>query len=375
MAYVAVKGGTEAIERACDLFAWERMKGDSSPLGVDQIRDQLYLAVDRIMGEGSLYAPDLAALALKQSAGDTFEASFMIRAFRGTRSRIGTSLPANTGAMRIIRRISSAFKEIPGGQILGSTSDYTLRLLDFDLLHDSDEFRKAFRETLSSHLTQNPTLPDSFPKVVTLLRNEGLLEEAVRETAKEDGIFDITRQSLTFPAPRSATLQALARGETGGLLALAYSSMRGYGNIHPTLGELRVGYLPVTVAHPETGRPVTVGEVKITEAEVISRHTSPEGMPRFSLGYGLCFGQNELKAISMAVLDRSTRTDDPKSPAEDREFVLYHTDGIESMGFANHWKLPHYVDFQSDLDRLRKARDLAENPQTGNNEGDRHGNR
>ena len=355
MAYVAVKGGSDAIERACDLFAYERMKGPSAPLSADQIKDQLYLAVDRIMGEGALYAPDLAALALKQAAGDTFEAAFMVRAVRATRQRLGYSLPADTGKMRIIRRISSAFKDIPGGQILGPTSDYTLRLLDFELLKDSEAFRKAFREKISSDLPDGGELPGSFPKVVSLLRKEGLLEEAVTEKAADDGVFDITRKSMAFPATRSATLQALARGETGGMLALAYSSMRGYGNIHPTLGELRVGYMPFTLVHPETGEPCTVGEVKITEAEVLARHKNPEGVPRFSLGYGICFGQNELKAISMAVLDRSTRTEKPEAPAEDREFVLYHIDGIESMGFANHWKLPHYVDFLSDLDRLRKT--------------------
>jgi alpha-D-ribose 1-methylphosphonate 5-triphosphate synthase subunit PhnI len=359
MAYVAVKGGTDAIERACDLFAHERTKGTSAPLSADQIRDQLYLAVDRIMGEGSLYAPDLAALAFKQAAGDTYEASFMLRAYRATRERIGYSLPSNTAGMRIIRRISSAFKDIPGGQILGPTSDYTLRLLDFELLDDTDTRRRVFRKKIADTLPEGLELPDSFPKVVSILRKEGLLEETVRETSPENGVFDITRRSLTFPAPRSATLQSLARGETGGMLALAYSSMRGYGNIHPTLGELRVGYLPVTVPHPVTGEPVTAGDVKITEAEVLARHQGTDGIPRFSLGYGICFGQNEIKAISMAVLDRCTRVEKPTCPAEDREFVLYHVDGIESMGFCNHWKLPHYVDFLSDLDRLRRTQELA----------------
>ena len=86
------------------------------------------------------------------------------------------------------------------------------------------------------------------------------------------------------------------------------------------------------------------------------------GQPRFNLGYGLCLGQNEVKAISMGVLDRTLRTAEPSCPAEDQEFVLYHSDGIESMGFSNHWKLPHYVDFLSDLDRLRKAQETHARP-------------
>jgi alpha-D-ribose 1-methylphosphonate 5-triphosphate synthase subunit PhnI len=358
MGYVAVKGGIEAIEKACQLFAWERSKGDSGPLGVDQVRDQLYLAVDRVMGEGSLYAPDLAALSFKQAAGDTFEASFMLRAFRATQPRLGYSLPVNTEEMRIVRRISSAFKDIPGGQILGATSDYTLRLLDFDLLEDDDARRRAFQERIFAHLPPGDEVPASFPKVIHILRRDGLLDETGPQSAGSD-LFDITRQSLTFPASRSAALQSLARGETGGMLALAYSSMRGYGNIHPTLGELRIGYVPIRMIHPITGEPYTVGEVKVTEAEVLARFEGADGMPRFSLGYGLCFGQNELKAISMAVLDRCTRTKTPSCPAEDQEFVLYHVDGVESMGFCNHWKLPHYVDFLSDLDRLRKAQQVA----------------
>ncbi len=355
MGYVAVKGGSEAIEHANSLFAWLRQQGDSAPLGVDQVRDQLYLAVDRVMGEGSLYAPEHAALALKQAAGDTFEAAFMLRAYRATQPRLGYSLVADTGRMRIIRRISSAFKEIPGGQILGPTSDYMLRLLDFDLLEDSRSRREAFRDRLFGGRVAAETLPDSFPKMIEIMRREGLLAERQLPAREVGELCDITRHSVTFPAPRSASLQSLARGETGGLLLLAYSSMRGYGNVHPTLGELRIGYVPLEIHHPQSGEVLQVGEVKVTEAEVIAHFDSDGERPRFTLGYGLCFGQNELKAISMGVLDRTMRTAEPSVPAEDQEFVLSHIDGIESMGFCNHWKLPHYVDFQSDLDRLRKA--------------------
>ena len=359
MGYVAVKGGREAIDKACQLFAYERIKGASPSLAVDQIKEHLYLAVDRVMGEGGLYAPELAALALKQAAGDTFEAAFMLRAFRATQQRLGYSLTVDCEKMRIIRRISSAFKDIPGGQILGATSDYSLRLLDFDLLSDDQSRRQAFEEKVFGDLAVDVEIPATFPKVISILRREGLLAEALGAGEREAVICDITRQPLTFPAPRSATLQSLARGETGGMLALAYSSMRGYGNIHPTLGELRVGYLPLQVRHPLTGEATTIGEVKVTEAEVLAKMQVGDGPPKFSLGYGLCLGQNEIKAISMAVLDRCTRSRDPQSPAEDQEFVLYHTDGIEAMGFCNHWKLPHYVDFLSDLDRLRKTRELA----------------
>jgi alpha-D-ribose 1-methylphosphonate 5-triphosphate synthase subunit PhnI len=310
------------------------------------------------MGEGSLYAPDLAALALKQAAGDTLEAAFMLRAYRATKPRLGYTIPQSTTEMRLIRRISAAFKDVPGGQILGAATDYTLRLLDFELLDDSSEKRKTYLQELFNQIHEVDPLPESFPKVIEILRQENLLVAKAPADGGTAEIFDLTRQSLTYPVARSTALQAMARGETGGLLLLAYSSMRGYGDIHPAIAELRVGFLPVKIKSPDSGEPRLVGEVKLTEAEVIARYTSQEGSPKFTLGYGLCFGHNEIKAISMAILDRTMQAPDPQLPCENQEFVLSHIDGIESMGFCNHWRLPHYVTFQSDLDRLRKTRQV-----------------
>lgn len=353
MGYVAVKGGTEAIAEAAKMLRYFRLKGESRPLEVRQIQEQLRLAVDKVMGEGSLYAPFHAALALKQAEGDTIEASFILRAYRSTLPRSYVSLPADTRQMCILRRISAAFKDVPGGQLLGPTRDYTQRLLDFTLCEEGGKQVTEFIEQYFKGLDIMEEVP-SFPKVVDLLRREGLLAE--EEPVKPEPP-DITREPLTFPAPRQAALQVLARGETGGLLALAYSNMKGYGDIHPTIGELRVGYLPLRLKDSR-GREVYVGRVLVTEAEVIARldASREKGKPQFTLGYGLCFGHNELKAISMAVLDRAMRGDGVRTPSEDQEFVLSIVDGIESSGFAAHYKLPHYITFQSDLDRLRTAR-------------------
>ena len=124
--YVAVKGGERAIESAHAWLAEER-RGDTdiAELSIAQIREQLKLAVDRVMAEGSLYDPDLAALAIKQSRGDLIEAIFLIRAYRTTLPRFGASEPVDTGAMDCDRRISATFKDLPGGQVLGPTFDYT----------------------------------------------------------------------------------------------------------------------------------------------------------------------------------------------------------------------------------------------------------
>ena len=131
--YVAVKGGERAIDSAHRLLAQERRGDRSVPeLSLAQIDQQLSLAVDRVMTEGSLYDRGLAALAVKQARGDLIEAIFLLRAYRTTLPRLGVSLPLDTDAMVVGRRVSAIFKDLPGGQILGPTFDYTHRLLDFD---------------------------------------------------------------------------------------------------------------------------------------------------------------------------------------------------------------------------------------------------
>ena len=132
MAYVAVKGGEQAIDNAHAWLAEER-RGDRDGAGADAGADRATARprVDRVMGEGSLYDRELAALAVKQAQGDLIEAAFLLRAYRTTLPRFAHSLPVETAAMRIRRRISAIFKDLPGGQVLGPTYDYTHRLLDF----------------------------------------------------------------------------------------------------------------------------------------------------------------------------------------------------------------------------------------------------
>jgi alpha-D-ribose 1-methylphosphonate 5-triphosphate synthase subunit PhnI len=367
MGYVAVQGGITAIENSQKLNRYLRLRGTSAPLTVPQIMEQMAPLVDRVMSEGGLYSPFHAALALKQASGDPLEASFLLRAYRSTLRRMVDSLPVRTDQMRILRRISSAFKTIPGGQVLGSTSDYEQRILDFSLAEETDETRDAAVEAFEQAVNGAdavdvaPLSQESFQKVVGILRGQGLVP---RVPAGEPGPpTDITMESPSFPLDRSARLQMLARAETGGVLALAYSSMRGYGSVHPTVAELRVGRAAVRIPHPfRKGEEVILGSIVVTEVEIVAsvQRSDAEESPAFSLGYGACFGHNEVKAISNAVLDRAMRSTAPKAPAEDHEFVLMHTDGIESSGFCSHFKLPHYVTFQADLDRLRDMRGSAE---------------
>jgi len=370
MGYVAIKGGAEAIngaEQALEIL--RTSEGDKgSPLTLSTIEHQLRLLTSRIISEGGLYHPKLAALAIKQAQGDTLEAAFALRAYRSTKPRLLETPPQDTRKMRVIRRISSAFKDIPGGQMLGPTFDYALRLMRLDLANENPE---KFRRIASDFLANSPSasIADSFPKVVDTLRTDGLLPQI----EPNQGIpFDITREPLIFPVPRSAALATMARAETGSLLAIAYSNMRGYGDIHPTIAELRVGYLPIELPHPVTGEMTEAGEVLVTECEVVAMYEADSSgqRPTFTLGYGACFGHNEVKAIAMAILDRALQkgmTEGPSNPSEDPEFVLLHVDGVDAMGFASHYKMPHYVTFQSDMDRLRttqKTHDQQHSPTT-----------
>jgi alpha-D-ribose 1-methylphosphonate 5-triphosphate synthase subunit PhnI len=353
--YVAVKGGERAIDNAHALLAEER-RGDPDvdEIGTEQIAEQLTLAVDRVMTEGSLYDRELAALAVKQARGDLIEAIFLIRAYRTTLPRIGYSAPLDTDAMGARRRISATFKDLPGGQVLGPTFDYTHRLLDFAL-------------ATPSHAPDGPApngerTPEAMPRVVDLLDRQGLVERPPETVAEGDApVGDLTREPLAFPADRDLRLQNLARGDEGFLLALGYSTQRGYGRTHPFAGEIRMGEVAVEIEPEELGFTIDIGDVTVTECETINQFKgSKAAPPQFTRGYGLTFGHCERKAIAMALVDRALRAreldETTRAPAQDEEFVLSHSDNVQATGFVEHLKLPHYVDFQSELELVRRMR-------------------
>ncbi len=348
MAYVAVKGGEQAIANA---HAWlaEQRRGDPAvpELGTDQIDAQLGRAVDRVMAEGSIYDRGLAALAIKQAQGDLVEAAFLLRAYRTTLPRFATSLPVETAAMEVARRISAIYKDLPGGQVLGPTYDYTHRLLDFALAAGGAAPAAAMADTPAERLAP----------VSSILQAEGLIEG--------DGgaghAVDLTREPLAFPAERATRLQALSRADEGFLLALGYSTQRGYGSNHPFVGEIRVGAVAVALEPPELGFAIDIGDITVTECQMVNQFAgSKTEPPQFTRGYGLCFGHSERKAMAMSLVDRAMRAEelgeDRTAPAQDVEFVMYHCDNVEANGFVEHLKLPHYVDFQSELETIRRMR-------------------
>jgi len=350
--YVAVKGGERAIENAHLLLADTRRGDRSVPeLSLDQISGQLTLAVHRVMSEGALYDRELAALAIKQARGDLIEAAFLVRAFRTTLSRFGACEPIDTANMDIRRRISAAFKDLPGGQVLGATFDYTHRLLEPALATPSDVPQARLGSDSKEHSL----------RVTDLLAADDLIERTLAADP-EAPVGDLTREPLAFPASHGLRLQNLARGDEGFLLALGYSTQRGYGRTHPFAGEIRFGEVEIEFSAAEVGFAVPLGRIEVTECQMISQFTgTATEPPRFTRGYGLTFGQGERKAMSMALVDRALRArelgEEIKGPAQDEEFVLSHSDNIQSTGFVEHLKLPHYVDFQAELGLLRQLRE------------------
>lgn len=359
--YVAVKGGEAAIRNAHALLA-DRRRGDRAvpALRLDQLVEQLALAVDRVMAEGSLYDRELAALAIMQARGDLIEAIFLVRAYRTTLPRFGYTRPVDTGAMLVERRVSATYKDLPGGQLLGPTFDYTHRLLEPSLAQGQPPEAPARREPEAG----------AMPRVSDLLGVEGLIEP---DGALPEGnpTADITREPLEFPLSRDGRLQSLARGDEGFLLALAYSTQRGYARTHPFVGEIRIGEIELELDVPELPFAVPLGRIRVTECQMVNQFKgSAKAPPQFTRGYGLVFGQSERKAMAVSLCDRALRAgelgEDVVAPAQDEEFVISHADNVQATGFVEHLKLPHYVDFQAELDLVRRmraehaARDAAE---------------
>ena len=347
MAYVATRGGERAIEQAERLY--RAQMGTITPARVAEIAHALPNLVDRVMGEASLYAPELAALALAQAGGDLYEAILLLRAWRTTQPRLQVAEPVRQDETFTHRRISAAFKDIPGGQVLGPTLDYSHRLLATGVLTGQDFVPSPVAP--AAH-----PAPASHPSLADWQRAQGLIAPVTAQEVDKDAIPDITREPLLFPATRAHTLQSLARADTGGVLALGYAAMRGYGNAHPTVNELRLSEAEVQVRHPR-GTLFSAGRVRTSQAEVVTT----KGGAGLKLGFAATLGWNEVKVIAAATLDLNA-ADAPKGSPVNEEFVLYHTEPVEASGFCIHFKLPHYVTFQSALDALRGATAPAAGP-------------
>jgi alpha-D-ribose 1-methylphosphonate 5-triphosphate synthase subunit PhnI len=377
--YVAVKGGERAIANAHALLA-KRGRGDARLPRIEQaaVAGQLGVLVSRVMTEGSLYDPELAARAILQAQGDALEAITLVRSYRTTLPRFGYTLPVDTAGLPPQRRISATFKDLPGGQQLGATFDYTHRLFT----HAGTGFGARWQKAPSHRVPEPamspggtaprtpreepgahgawPEMPE-MPRVTDLLGASALIEPDHAPGAGDQEPGDLTREPAIFPMSRAERLQALARADEGFLLGLAYSTQRGYGGTHPFAGEIRVGEVEVEFEAPELGFAVPLGRVELTECQMINQFKGSADTPaQFTRGYGLAFGRGERKAMSMSMVDRALRAEEfgerIVAPAQDEEFVISHSDSVQATGFVEHLKLPHYVDFQAELGLVRRLR-------------------
>jgi alpha-D-ribose 1-methylphosphonate 5-triphosphate synthase subunit PhnI len=346
MAYVAARGGEQAIQNAEKLF--HVLKAPLNSEAIRAIEENLPYLVDRVMGEGSLYAPELAALALAQTGGDLYEATLLLRSYRSTQPRIAYAEAVSQEKVLTVRRISAAFKDIPGGQILGPTLDYSHRVLKLDVLEQATQPEKLEPSSKATPATQ--------PALADWQRQQGLLAKVQAQQEDVSELPDVTREPMLFPAPRAQRLQSLARAETGGLLSFAYTHMRGYGTVHPTVNEVRLGYADVVLKHPVTGATFSAGRVRVSQGEVVTPFSDKAEAtePQLGIGFTATLGWNEVKVISGAMLDMAMN-EGADHPMSNDEFILEHTESVEASGFCIHYKLPHYVTFQSSLEAMRKV--------------------
>ena len=226
--------------------------------------------------------------------------------------------------------------------MLGPTLDYAHRILATEVLSGETHVPAPVEPAATPS-------PAKQPSVAAWQAENGLLTAPVTDRTLGNDIPDVTREPLLFPAKRAHTLQSLARAETGGVLALGYAAQRGYGQAHPTVNELRLAEAEIVVTHPR-GTRFSAGRVKVSQAEVVSKKGAELG-----LGFAATLGWNEVKVIAAATLDLNAKGA-AKGSATEEEFFLYHTEGVESSGFCIHFKLPHYVTFQSSLDAMRDAK-------------------
>ena len=295
--YVAVKGGETAIAHSLDLLA-DKRRGDRdvAELSLEQIDQQLGLAVDRVMTEGSCYDRALAALAIKQARGDLIEAIFLLRAYRTTLAALRRQRAdrhhdhgrgaAHLGAPSRTYRAARCWARPTITPIGCSTSRWPPPA--------SGRRRRPRRST-----ARRPCRGSATSSSAT----------GCSSRRRQDGEGGRPHAPAAHPAGvAAARLQNLARGDEGFLLALGYSTQRGYGNNHPFVGEIRFGSVPVSFVPEELGFAIEIADIDVTECDMVNQFAGSHDVPpQFTRGYGLAFGHAERKAMAMALVDRALR--------------------------------------------------------------------
>jgi len=308
----------------------------------------LELLRDQVCAEAGVWAPEAAARALRQARGDVGRAVTLVRVWAATLPAHAAE-PCDDASVRITRRVSAAFADIPGGQWLGSSPDFDSRLLDWG---EADESPAAVLDGAGGAANGDPAGTGA-PRRTALGRVGGLLRAApgvgVAEPRDPGDGPDPFDEPLGSNPTREARQAALARGETGALVALANVALAG--RREAVAGELCVGVAELCVPHPRSGRPVCVAEVPVSEATVCG-DAEVDGTAGFALGFGISAGRVERRALAAAVIDATLEAGAPVGGLAELP-ALAAVDGLATSGFVDHLRLPHFASFASYLDRVR----------------------
>lgn len=350
------RGGTSAI------LAAEKLNRDRARHRPELSPAQLYATIpgiiDQVMGEGGLFSPGTGASAMLQAAGDTAEAVHLLRSHRSTLPRLAFTEPIDPDDMVLNRRVIPAHRRPDGPQLLGATFDYSPRLIADN--SDGDPLGLDPEELLAGQPVPDLSGYEDRPpqRFTEWLRDRNLLTDVAAHDDPEP--YDLTLNPISLPAERSALLSAMSIAETGALVNAWYRGVTGpdgHTDEHITLGDVRYGDLDVSVTHPHTGNPVTVGTLAATDAEAVA-HLDQRGedTSKFDAGYGFAFGHNERKAIAMAAMNLAwTREGETPEGIAMEQVLMHTTDGLAANGFLEHLKLPHYVTFRSQIERAEAS--------------------
>jgi len=349
------------VDETAVLAAAALANARATPAVGDPIRfitGSMRLLVDTVMAEAGVVEPAIAAQALLQASGDLARAVSLVRAWAAMLPRL-EHVRVEASDLRASRRISPGFKEPRGGQYLGASLDYQQRLLELrggEMNGDGRPNANVAANGEPASVEREP-MPMHFPRALEPLTHEGYVEAEPQAVPR-----DITRIQL-LPSHRGALQQLLCRADTGAMTAIGYTGIRGWGHRpDPTLAEMRCGKLPVRICRPHRGE-FELGEIDAAIAEVVLYRTSDDGAAdlRFTLGVGATPGRVERRAIAAAILDGNcararSELGGQRTPVEDAEFLAVILDSQEASGFVEHLRLPHYVTFTSELDRVRAGR-------------------
>ena len=266
----------------------------------------------------------------------------MLRVWAATQPHVH-ALPIDPCDVAVVRRLSSAYPRIPGGQWLGMAPELISRQLDWADTWCPSDPPEWTAPTPSDDAADDAPSRAATPRVRDLIDGAGVVP-----TPPEGDGDDPARTVLMPPFTRANRLAMLTRGETGALVALAALILGR--RQEAVMMELTVGMAEIRVPHPRTGVPCAVTDVPVTEVEVVL-DADVDGRPGLATGWGASMGTVERRAISLALLDAAMQADGElrDSLTLDEQTVVAATDGPATNGFVEHLRLPHYASFAAYL--------------------------